>query len=769
MLNNILTISILLCSLLLSSCAKLHPDNPLPAPISIYNNKPSCNLSDLGFKATLCLDFTGNRFAEKNSFRNGLKRYLGKYAPEWWVLNCSEFSIKEKKDEIRLYASVNAHKSLTAFSDFVAEISLSSNIFKDTLEYSVLTASKFNGNIESTSVDNYDLGVIVGKSILNKLNTVEEFIVLSNARNNKRKVEEQRQLSEKKQKQTPEVANQKTTELYNKLSKDNLQNQFTNSIKAYHSAESDGYKPTHLPTFSTSLIVLDELKTGLFPTEASNLPLKPILLNRKEIKKLMGKKGKVILVQPVSSNVKRDILSQSKVKSEYISGYREKHNPAHDAAYRDYQRALDDYNSVQADISSQSSAGSLWWLQGIGNAALSANASNTLDNAQEKLTQTPQTTSVPIKQDYSYNVMQVKVSKNISYNIYIIDLNTNKVSTKKYNKSDDKTFKLQYGRHSDDSGWHVTYYNENEVETYEKEKLTFSVENIVNDLVKTASKEFTTKPCTNSLCFIKTPKKTQKKKTVAQKPKAVKGKLSNLIQSVVAIQDNGGRTIGTGFFVNDNLILTNRHVVGERKLISVSTKAGKKYVGKVLDAHYDLDIALVEVDGTGSPVKMHLGRPVSEGEEVIAIGNPMGFEYSVTKGIISSIRKSKDKKKPLSKEYTYIQTDVPINPGNSGGPLFMNGKVVGINTSKIVSDDVEGIGFAIHYDEILEYLDSNDVHLARKKAKPIPKQVVLAKKSTISQEDAAERKLTHLKKMFDKGLITKDEYKTERSEVLEKF
>ena len=742
---------------LITACSKP------PTRNSVYIEAPEETTLNMRAEVSLEInhsDMFAGESSGSESFKKGLADFISYKAPniiDVPIVNCFENCFKITVNSKRYFSQPSATITISSAPNKEPEV------INVAMESQITGMYSTNDNITAIHNEAYNFGVVVGEKLLGSLFENSDFMEVVAHHN----ADEAKRLAEKTKRESPENSNNAANSLYVHKVRDTQTNQISASIDAYHSAISEGYKPTHLPTFGTSLIVLDESRIGLFPIGSSDLPLKPILLKRKEITGVLNKTEKAILVQLISSTVQRDIISQSKVQSEYISGHSERPNPAYDTARRDYQRALNDYNRIQADISSQSSAGSLWWAQTLSNAALIATASNALNNAKQRLAQIPQTTSIPIKQDYSYNAMQVKVSKDVSYNLYIIDLVTNKVFFKKYNKSGDKTFTLHYDKHSEDP-WSRTHDDESDVETYEKQALTFSVDDIVDDLVATTSKEFKSKPYTKSLSFIKTPK-AKKRTAVAQKPKAVNGKLGGLMQSVVAIQDNGGRTIGTGFFINDNLILTNRHVVDERKLISIRTKGGQKYVGKVLDAHYDLDIALVEIDGTGTPVKMYSGSSASEGEEVIAIGNPMGLEYSVTKGIISSIRKRKDKKKPLSKEYAYIQTDVPINPGNSGGPLFMNGKVVGINTMKLVDEDIEGIGFAIHYDEILKYLDDNGVHLVRDKAKPIVKHVVLAKKSTVSQEDAAERKLTRLKKMFDKGLITEDEYEKERSEVLEKF
>ena len=92
------------------------------------------------------------------------------------------------------------------------------------------------------------------------------------------------------------------------------------------------------------------------------------------------------------------------------------------------------------------------------------------------------------------------------------------------------------------------------------------------------------------------------------------------------------------------------------------------------------------------------------GEQVVAIGNALGYGQSVTTGIVSAVDR---KISTDSSSATYIQTDAAINPGNSGGALLnMNGELIGINTAKIASSDVEGMGYAIPISRAMDIIES---------------------------------------------------------------
>ncbi|PEM39140.1 S1C family serine protease [Bacillus pseudomycoides] len=168
------------------------------------------------------------------------------------------------------------------------------------------------------------------------------------------------------------------------------------------------------------------------------------------------------------------------------------------------------------------------------------------------------------------------------------------------------------------------------------------------------------------------------------------------------------QTAGTGSGViykkagNKALIVTNNHVVDGANKLAVKLSNGKTVDAKLVGKDPWLDLAVVEIDGSNINKVATLGdsSKIRAGESAIAIGNPLGFDGSVTEGIISS----KEREIPVDIngdkqpdwQAQVIQTDAAINPGNSGGALFnQNGQVIGINSSKIAQQEVEGIGFAI--------------------------------------------------------------------------
>lgn len=159
--------------------------------------------------------------------------------------------------------------------------------------------------------------------------------------------------------------------------------------------------------------------------------------------------------------------------------------------------------------------------------------------------------------------------------------------------------------------------------------------------------------------------------------------------------------LGSGVIVSKNgYILTNQHLAQNvGKKINVSLHDGRTVQGKVVWIEENIDLAIIKINEKNLP-RVNLGNSegLYVGDDVIAIGNPLGVEFqgTTTKGIISGLDRTflfEEGNEKIFME-SLIQTDASINPGNSGGPLIdVNGNVIGINTIKL--NDAEGIGFAI--------------------------------------------------------------------------
>ena len=164
---------------------------------------------------------------------------------------------------------------------------------------------------------------------------------------------------------------------------------------------------------------------------------------------------------------------------------------------------------------------------------------------------------------------------------------------------------------------------------------------------------------------------------------------------------------GSGFVITeDGYILTNYHVIEDADSIQVSFVDGTTYDATLVGGESENDIAVLKIDATGlTPVIIGDSDNVKVGEQVVAIGNPLGeLTFSMTSGIVSA--KDRSITMENGEVMNMIQTDTAINSGNSGGPLFdMYGQVIGITSAKLSgssssSATIEGLGFAIPINDI---------------------------------------------------------------------
>src|SRR5213083_3717457 len=164
--------------------------------------------------------------------------------------------------------------------------------------------------------------------------------------------------------------------------------------------------------------------------------------------------------------------------------------------------------------------------------------------------------------------------------------------------------------------------------------------------------------------------------------------------------------LGSGVIVtNEGHIITNNHVVDQVDEIEVQLSDGRTKKARLVGADSQVDLAVLKIDDPGvKPLKLADSDTVQAGDFVLAIGNPFGFDETVTDGIISS------KMRPNRTDAfgDLLQTNAAINPGNSGGPLInLRGEVIGINTAIISpSQASQGIGFAIPSNTIRTALES---------------------------------------------------------------
>lgn len=168
-----------------------------------------------------------------------------------------------------------------------------------------------------------------------------------------------------------------------------------------------------------------------------------------------------------------------------------------------------------------------------------------------------------------------------------------------------------------------------------------------------------------------------------------------------------GNSMGSGFAVGENCVITNAHVVEDARDIQLDTFTGKSYKAKIAGIDFDKDIAVLFVENEKfQELIIADDEKLNIGDDVYAIGTPKSMAYTLTKGVVSAKQREIDRD-------IYIQTDAAINHGNSGGPLVnKNGEVIGVNTLKLT--DSEGIGLAIPMCVVVDFIKSLNIDVDEK-------------------------------------------------------
>jgi S1-C subfamily serine protease len=230
-------------------------------------------------------------------------------------------------------------------------------------------------------------------------------------------------------------------------------------------------------------------------------------------------------------------------------------------------------------------------------------------------------------------------------------------------------------------------------------------------------------------------------RAVTQAVERVSGALVKIdVQTARRGNRPGHEGSGSGFvFTPDGLVLTNSHVVHHAAKISLTFTDGSRSGAVLIGEDPDTDIAVLRTEhAIFSPAPLGLSKRLRVGQIAIAVGNPFGFQFSVTAGVVSALGRSMRSASGRTME-EIIQTDAPLNPGNSGGPLLDSaGLVIGVNTATI--QGAQGLSFAVGIDtakyvvaQILQHgrVRRSSIGIAAQNV-PLPRRLVYEYKLPVS-------------------------------------
>jgi serine protease Do len=406
----------------------------------------------------------------------------------------------------------------------------------------------------------------------------------------------------------------------------------------------------------------------------------------------------------------RRVATQEKVRSQYKSGVRYEPNPARTTRQIAVQTAQ--ANMQQVEIRASTGCIGCGLIPAMIHAGIMNGkrdeARQALSAAIANLEAEPVNLEKPVWADYEFNRAHIDAKKVMSINYYVMDLRERSYFKSFVTVNEEQSFVVPYKIHDKDRNRasHLTgAQREKDVETFEAAPVAIKLTEILGHYQENKGQSKKLPPASALRAEMLKDKNTQlakyRENTFDARP------LNDpRFDSVVVVYNPQG-SVGSGFFVRPDMVLTNYHVIENSKFVEMKLYDGQETFGKVVKTDVRLDLALVRVQQRGKPVRLYNKRTVDLGVASEAIGHPNGLNFTITRGVVSAPRKLPSTFALGGKEILFVQTDAAINPGNSGGPLFIEDEVVGMNTQKLAKVEVEGLGFAIHFSEINAFMSGD--------------------------------------------------------------
>ena len=535
-----------------------------------------------------------------------------------------------------------------------------------------------------------------------------------------KKAEKKRIQEEKRQELLAEIQAKKDDEIFfNEITKGNETTEVNENLKI---------------VFFNKNIVKNNLLPELIEEQDTDFQ-KIDNLEKEDFKKLVRANSNLILVIPKDYEIFSNNVSQNQMTSRVVTGIRQIPNPDYrrlEMEIRDTEQkammAKRESEMYDYKLQTQQATGYDWLdlLGAFANTSASISYHNKYRDAQNKLTDlineyasTPMYLDQDVLSPYNYDVVNVKSEKKAHYNI--IQYKNKIFYNNNLSFGEENNFNVAYNIQPQDKRYEelVKKYDtmDNARDWENKKMVGISIDNFLVKLENTEKREFSGLQDVYSVLNFEVDKKKSfwKKKSSKTKKKS-KRKIASLsnsssyeikderFESVVIVKTGSG--LGTGFYVSNDEILTNYHVIEDALSISIIDQNKKRSSAVVIKKDLKRDLALLKTNLKGKPVSFYSGQ-LKQGEMVEALGHPKGRKFSLTKGWISAIRNWRSTYDATgSGEVLFIQTDAAINKGNSGGPLFYKNHVVGVNTQKMVDTDIEGMNFAVHFSEVQNFLNN---------------------------------------------------------------
>lgn len=468
---------------------------------------------------------------------------------------------------------------------------------------------------------------------------------------------------------------------------------FKTLVDVLKAVKESGYTPSKVPGIKLGFVQVVNEELTQFPIQLiKDLPfdVTTVDCNDIAIQEEAEDHGYVVIFHILDGIVERKVNSREEISSTFQSGTVPVSNPNYENAKFN---VIDCQNRLNQLMSLNSQNPNLFALFAI------SSVRKQLNNAMLQMQNIPAYIDKPIYENYKYSRVEIGAKKILRAKCYVIDSIENSYFSKDVSFTQKEDFTILYGVNKNDTKLWSNTDTEQELEEWTKTAIDVTTSDITEHckVSSTEDKKIISFEAVEDEMRINT-------SSIIEKLQANNATLFDPKFECVVVIINPTGTISSGFFVKPDIVLTNYHAVEGVKYVEIKTYGKQETFGKVERFDIRLDLALIKVQARGKPVKLYDGTGISPGDTVDAIGHPKGLEFSMTRGVISAVRKIPSIYAPDADDVLFIQTDAAVNPGNSGGPLFLKDEVVGVNTQKMVKTEIEGLGFAVHYSEVLRFI-----------------------------------------------------------------
>jgi serine protease Do len=427
-----------------------------------------------------------------------------------------------------------------------------------------------------------------------------------------------------------------------------------------------------------------------------------------------GEDDFLVVFDVALARVNRRVGAMEAIVSRRQVGTRQEANPEYDLVRVEVQNAQMAHQQaqMQANINSLRSSSSPLgsFLTGLADIMGTASARGRVEEATGKLRKTPQTIVVPVIAEYEFRRARVDGARAMTVNYYVIDRKAGTYVKSSFDVTENQQFRVNYDvdRNDPERERHLADgHTEKEVVDWETAPMKMPMSQLVGHYLQQqgrAQKLMSLVALRDELLRDKNTALARFETAKIQDSRTTDARMESVVRIFVS------KSSGSGFFVMPDLVLTNHHVVENQKIVEMKLSNGLETFGRVEASDVRLDLALVRVQARGKPVRFFDGQRLDLGATVEVLGHPRGFDFSVTRGVVSAVRTNPSANRVGGKPVTFVQIDAATSPGNSGGPIFLGDRVIGVVDWG--RTDAQNLNFGVHYSEVLEWLREKNITVA---------------------------------------------------------